>query len=50
MAPQPESQSRTHVSLLFLLVLSAIVGVYFFFQSAPEAELYVFVLAVFYLL
>lgn len=36
-APQP----RSHVALLALLVLSAITGVYLFFQSAPEAQLYV---------
>jgi len=36
-----ESQSRMQVALLALLVVSAITGVYLFFQSAPEAELYV---------
>ncbi|KAG7387975.1 Transmembrane protein 41B [Phytophthora boehmeriae] len=33
-----ETQSRSHAALLLLLVLSAVTGVYFFFQSAPEAE------------
>ncbi|KAF4323932.1 hypothetical protein BBO99_00002351 [Phytophthora kernoviae] len=33
-----ETQSRPHAALLLLLGLSVITGVYFFFQSAPEAE------------
>ena len=33
--------SLLHTALLAVLVLSAVTGMYLFFQSAPNAELYV---------